>query len=173
MFQHKSHLTLCDVKSFLIISRVLWKYTLLAQKSSVSKPVVGELVSQFLINLHFTNHSQYAHWGTAVCYSQHTGIWKSFHNTNLTDDEPYTSFYFLWSGNCTVQVLAEAHDLSLLWNIQTASGAQSAHYSLEIRGSFPRIELPRNEGKHSSTSSDEFKNEWNKAPTPPTWQHRV
>lgn len=108
------------------------------------------------------------------CYSQHTGIWKSLHNTNLTDAWPHISFYFLWSGNCRVQVLAEARDLSLLQNIQAAARAQSAHYSLEIRGSLlQRIELPKHECKHTSTSSDEFKNECGKAPTPPTWQHTV
>jgi len=32
----------------------------------------------------------------------------------------------------------------------------------------PRTELLRHEDKHSPASSDEFKNEWNKAPTPPT-----
>jgi len=57
MFQHKSHLTVCGMKSFLHISRVLWKNTQLVQKYSMSKPVVSDLVSQFLINLLVINHS--------------------------------------------------------------------------------------------------------------------
>jgi len=107
------------------------------------------------------------------CVTRNTQAFEKATKTLISQMPDHTLRFISYSLGIAGFKSWQRHNLSLLQNIQAALGAQSAPYSLEIRGSFPKIELPRHEGKHLSPSSDEFKNVWNKAPTPPTWQHKV
>ena len=47
---------------------------------------------------------------------------------------------WLWAGQSRVQIQGGARDFSLLQNVQTVLGANSAFYSMDNRGSFPGVQ---------------------------------
>jgi hypothetical protein len=60
-----------------------------------------------------------------------------------------------------VRVLPEAGDFSFRHRVLTGSGAQTAYYAMDTRGSIPGGKTTGHEADHSPPSSAEVKNAWN------------
>jgi hypothetical protein len=79
----------------------------------------------------------------------------------------------LQAGPYGVQILAQARELSLLQNIQTGSGTNSASYFKGTRSFFPGAKWPGNEADQSPPSSAKIKNVWSYTTTPPMCVHGI